>query len=102
MKSCRVSGAQVAGCPNPVLLPPPPPPPHPFPQAVALLQSWQLLKWFAINVDWVHPKLVPIPIGVNLQAAPDGFPSPSTRDLCRRNRQHIPHGPTRPPRPTSN
>ena len=38
-----------------------------------LLDSPLLLHWFGINVDCVHPKLTPIPIGVNFAAARDVF-----------------------------
>eukprot|EP00667_Euglena_gracilis_P011011 EG_transcript_11235 len=36
----------------------------PGPEGLPLLHSPKLLRWFAKNVDHVHPKMVPIPIGI--------------------------------------
>lgn len=37
--------------------------PHPTPQFEWLLNDGRIIAWFAQNVDYVHPKLKPIPIG---------------------------------------
>eukprot|EP01001_Neometanema_parovale_P005966 NODE_2359_length_1441_cov_72.782246_g2242_i0.p1 GENE.NODE_2359_length_1441_cov_72.782246_g2242_i0~~NODE_2359_length_1441_cov_72.782246_g2242_i0.p1 ORF type:complete len:450 (+),score=39.10 NODE_2359_length_1441_cov_72.782246_g2242_i0:35-1384(+) len=40
-----------------------------LPGASVLLKSPMLLRWYAINVEMSHPKLVHIPLGVNIRAA---------------------------------
>eukprot|EP00668_Euglena_longa_P030131 GGOE01037546.1.p1 GENE.GGOE01037546.1~~GGOE01037546.1.p1 ORF type:complete len:411 (+),score=75.70 GGOE01037546.1:113-1234(+) len=39
----------------------------------ALLAAPQVVRWFAVNVDCQHPKVVPIPLGVNRAAAEEVF-----------------------------
>eukprot|EP00668_Euglena_longa_P041028 GGOE01053991.1.p1 GENE.GGOE01053991.1~~GGOE01053991.1.p1 ORF type:complete len:476 (+),score=128.94 GGOE01053991.1:263-1690(+) len=36
----------------------------PGPEGMPLLHSPKLLRWFAKNIDHAHPKMVPIPIGI--------------------------------------